>query len=159
MKILLRLWMIGTTSLILFMPPRLAFVQPGYWRGIPALEMTVFESRTFETRVAIVQAIAIILAVNFLPVVMLWKWDAIAPWLGRHRKAILWLAASLAAAVIALVTAQILTGKPDERQSAEEFLRGSPPAPTANRGHTLIPVWPATANQTRRALPAKSSQP
>ncbi len=150
MKVLLRIWIIGTTSLLLLSPARLEYLGQGIWRGIPAMQMPVWASRLLETRVAVVQTLAIILALNFPAAVLLWKWDSLKAWIRDHRKKVAWTAGILIAAASIFLGVCYATYKPDTPETPPVVLS----VPASNPNHILIPTMPATANQVRRAVPA-----
>jgi hypothetical protein len=58
----------------------------GYWVSKGALEHTIFEGSFRERRVDVSRLIITLLAINFLPAVVLWQYDQVREWLRRHKK-------------------------------------------------------------------------
>jgi hypothetical protein len=76
MRALLWAWVVGTTALLLFMPPMLEKQrsrqgEPVRWENTGPFEQSVFGISIHETRVDIPRLIVAILAINFLPAVAL----------------------------------------------------------------------------------------
>jgi hypothetical protein len=91
MRALLWVWIVGTTTLLFFMPP---VVEGGMSKG--AFERSVLESSFYETRIDISRLIITLLAINFLPAVALWRYDQLCEWLRRHKRKIVVVACVLA---------------------------------------------------------------
>ncbi|MEI6035241.1 MAG: hypothetical protein WCS65_13305 [Verrucomicrobiae bacterium] len=164
MKIILRIWIVGTTFLLLMSPARLEPLGNGFWRSIPALAMPVWTTGLLETRIAVVQTIAIIIALNFLPGVLLWKWDSLKAWIHEHRARIAWAAFGTMTAMALIFLIGFLTYKPsfDDVIPSKQDSAKLPPGfiiDPVDPKFTLVPTMPATANQTRRAQPVKGSNP
>ena len=75
---------------------RLVPGQEARWRNVPSFTNSVFSSsylsRIDETRVDFPRLFAALLAINFLPAVALWCYDAIRDWLRRHKRKVVMVA-------------------------------------------------------------------
>jgi len=86
------------------------------WRNKGAFEQSVLQSNTVETRVDIFRLIITLLAINLLPAVALWRYNAICDWLQSHQGEI----RSLSIALLKLIAVLVLigVGLADIRESA-----------------------------------------
>ena len=89
MKVLLWAWIVGFSALVLFMSPILEKLptrrgETTRWSNKGPFEQSVLQSSIAETRVDISRLIITLLAVNFLPAVALWRYNATVEWLQRH---------------------------------------------------------------------------
>jgi hypothetical protein len=112
MRVLLWTWIVGATALVLFMPPMHEKLptrrgEATQWMSKGALEQSVLGSSDFDTRVDISRLIVTLLALNFLPAVALWRYDAIRDWLQLHRKelntTVLWLSRAITVSIVGAV--------------------------------------------------------
>jgi hypothetical protein len=95
---------VGLTALLFLNPPMMEKVRlvPGQeprWRNVPSFTNSVFSSsylsRIEETRVDFPRLFAALLAINFLPAVALWCYEAIRDWLRRHQRKVVMVACML----------------------------------------------------------------
>ena len=91
MRVFLWAWIVGFTTLILFMPPMLEKLptlrgEASQWVTKGAFERSVLQSSTDETQIDISRLVTTLLAINFLPAVALWRYNQIREWLRRHEK-------------------------------------------------------------------------
>jgi len=107
-KTLLWLWIFGFTAAVFLFPPmeeKFTSAQPKpnvQWKGIPPLRQSVFHEEFRETRMDFPRLLAVLLAVNFLPAVAIWKWPEISSWASRHKKRLIIAAVSLFVLAFAL---------------------------------------------------------
>ena len=149
MKIILRFYIAAVTCLALALPATKKYYGEGIWaRSHGIME---FSNSSFE-HIDVITTVVALLAWIAPAVFLLWQWDAISSWIKRHAKACGISAGLLATAIIGIAIIGTL------QQRREEITPGTPeliiPASTIPSGHTLIPTYPATANQVRRATKA-----
>ena len=168
MKALLWIWIVVMTAWLLFYPPFIEPLSEVFWKNVPAFEISVFGHHTLGTRVDFGRLAAQILAINFIPTILLWKWDALV----RHSTAVIqsiWRFVqtphSVAIVLIMVATYCLMFVKPSRRPHTSGLFDDLIPdkfggipisnsAPTPDPKFVLIPILPATANQVKKAQPA-----
>jgi hypothetical protein len=119
MRELLWAWIVGFTALVLFMPPMLEKQrtlqgEAVQWSNKSAFERSVLgNSWDRETRVDISRLIITLLAINFVPAVALWRYNAIREWLQCHKSELERLGVFLVSMMVVIVL----------KESASRFMR------------------------------------
>ena len=164
MRVLLWTWIVGATATVLFMPPMHEKLptrrgEATQWMSKGALEQSVLGSSDLDTRIDISRLIVTLLALNFLPAVALWQYDAIRDWLQLHEGEIRSLSVALTAVIVVVVLLGLglaIYGQA-RRPSSGSANAADPPAASAKHATTdadeWIPVLDSTPIPVRRAIP------
>lgn len=163
MKLILRLWIFGSTAWLLLAPARLEHVWKGVWRNISALDYPVWMSGIHyrETHIDITTTLAIIIAVNFIPCVVLLNYGSISGWIYQRRKLIAAAAAAVLVTVIVSGFAMAFQQQPAAARDpiySERDQFGGIAVYTPTPSPTPIILVPATPVPVRGAIPAVGMQ-
>ena len=166
MRELLWAWIVGFTALVLFMPPMLEKLptrrgEATQWSNKGAFEQSVLQSSVAETRVDISRLIVTLLAINFLPAVALWRYNAIRDWLQRHKSPLVRLGIILVCLMIVVALVGVALQQAHLASSGGARAVGPPAAPAKHPAQPVPTEAPSdwidlvdpTPTPVRRAIP------
>ena len=148
MKIALYLWIVVVTFLFLFSPPmreRPTFAEGSHWISVEPLQEGIFYAGRrpgqSEVQVDFLRLIACLLAINFIPAVLLLKWDQVTAFSKRNKGILITVAVALALLCVVGIFSSIQRQQEAERQKqiSEAKARQEANAAAANAARAGLP--------------------